>query len=42
MQREALERLWFVRGVTVLMVLAISVGAVPVMKNFMFPVEKIR
>jgi hypothetical protein len=39
-QQEAVERLWFRRVVTVLMVGMISVGAVPIIKNTLFPVQK--
>jgi hypothetical protein len=39
-RQEAIERVWFRRVVIVLMVGMISVGAVPVLKNAMFPVQK--
>jgi hypothetical protein len=39
-QKEAIERMWFRRVVTVLMVGMISIGAVPIMKNALFPVQK--
>ena len=39
-RKEAIERIWFRRVVTVLMVGMISVGAVPILKNAMFPVQK--
>jgi hypothetical protein len=39
-QQEAVERMWFRRVVIVLMVGMISVGAVPIVKNAMFPVQK--
>ena len=39
-QQEAIERMWFRRVVIVLMVGMISVGAVPVVKNALFPVQK--
>jgi hypothetical protein len=39
-QKEAIERMWFRRVVIVLMVGMISVGAVPIAKNALFPVQK--
>ena len=42
MSQEEVERLWFRRIVGVIMVLGISVGAVPILKNMMFPVVKVR
>jgi hypothetical protein len=42
MDREQIERRWFVRFVTVLMVAAIMVGAAPVAKSIIFPAEKSR
>ena len=42
MNREQVERQWFLRAVMVLMVAALTVGAVPIIKNTFFPVEKSR
>jgi hypothetical protein len=39
-RKEAIERVWFRRVMTVLMVGMIAVGAVPIVKNAMFPVQK--
>ena len=41
-EREKVERAWFVRIAFILMVCGISVGAFPIMKSMMFPVERIR
>jgi hypothetical protein len=40
MPREELEKLWFLRFVSVLMVGMICVGALPVLKNALFPIER--
>ena len=40
LDREAVERSWFLRIATVLMVATISVGALPLIKNALFPVER--
>ena len=40
MDQEQVERLWFRRVVSVIMVAAIAVGAIPVMKNTFFPVAR--
>jgi len=40
MEQEQVERLWFRRIVSAIMLTAIAVGAVPVIKNMMFPVQK--
>lgn len=42
MTLEQTERMWFRRAVAVLMVVGISFGAVPVLKNALFPVAKVR
>jgi hypothetical protein len=42
MQHEQIERAWFVRIVAVVMLGLISVGAVPVIYNTLFPVAKTR
>ncbi len=42
MTQEATERMWFRRIVTALMVCAITYGAVPVIKQSLFPAEKSR
>lgn len=40
--QEQVERTWFRRVVSVLMVVGISIGAVPIIKNTLFPVAKVR
>jgi hypothetical protein len=42
MTREQVERLWFVRFATALMVCAIAVGTVPLLKNTFFPTQQAR
>ena len=42
MQQEQVEREWFIWIVTAVMLVCISVGAVPVLKSTFFPVEKTR
>jgi hypothetical protein len=42
MSQDQVERRWFVRCVTVLMSAALLFGAVPVLKNTLFPVQKNR
>ena len=42
MQQEQVERAWFVRIAAVIMLVCISVGAIPVLKSTIFPVEKTR
>jgi hypothetical protein len=42
LEREVVERNWFIRVAAVLMVAMISVGAIPLLKNTLFPVERIR
>jgi hypothetical protein len=39
-EKEQVERIWFLRVATVLMIGMIAVGAVPIIKNALFPVEK--
>lgn len=41
-EREVVERQWFRRLATVLMIGMISVGALPLLKNAVFPTQKIR
>lgn len=41
-QKDAVERMWFRRIVTLLMVGMISVGAIPVIKNTLYPVQRNR
>ena len=41
-RKEAIERIWFRRVVTVLMVGMIAVGALPLLKSALFPVERVR
>lgn len=36
---ETTERVWFVRIVTVVMLACISVGAVPIVKNMIYPAQ---
>ena len=38
--QEEIERKWFRRVATVLMVGTILIGAVPIVKNTLFPVER--
>jgi cytochrome c oxidase assembly protein Cox11 len=42
MEREQVERMWFRRVVIVMMVVGMSFGAVPLLKNTFFPVAKVR
>lgn len=42
MTQEQVERTWFRRVVVVMMLIGISFGAVPVIKNTLFPVAKVR
>jgi hypothetical protein len=42
MTKEDVERLWFVRFVTALMICALAVGAVPILKNTFFPSQQAR
>ena len=42
MQREQIERAWFVRIAFVMMLACLSVGAVPVIHSALFPVAKTR
>ena len=42
MQQENVERKWFVRFATVLMILGISFGSLPIIKNTLFPIAKTR
>ena len=42
LEREEVERKWFRHVATVLMVGMIAVGALPLLKNTLFPVERIR
>jgi hypothetical protein len=42
MEQEQIERAWFVRIVAVVMLACVSVGAVPVIYNTLFPVAKTR
>jgi hypothetical protein len=42
LEREQVERNWFIRFAAVLMVGMIAVGALPLLKNTLFPVERIR
>lgn len=41
-QREEIERTWFRRVVMVLMVGMIAVGAVPLIKNTLYPIQRNR
>ena len=40
MNREQVERKWFRRIASVLMLAALTFGAVPIVKNTFFPAEK--
>ena len=40
--REEVERNWFIRVAAVLMVGMIAVGALPLLKSSLFPVERVR
>jgi hypothetical protein len=40
MTQEQVERVWFRKIVTVLLLGALTVGAVPILKNMFFPVVK--
>jgi hypothetical protein len=42
LEREEVERNWFIRVAAVLMVGMIAVGALPLLKNTLFPVERVR
>ena len=42
LEREQVERNWFIRVAAVLMVGMIAVGASPLLKNALFPVERVR
>jgi hypothetical protein len=42
MPQEQIERLWFVRFVSVLMVCCIAIGVVPILKNTFFPSAQTR
>ena len=42
MQQEKVERKWFVRFAAVLMILGTSFGALPIIKNTLFPIAKTR
>ena len=42
LEREQVERNWFIRVAAVLMVGMIAVGALPLLKNALFPVERVR
>ena len=42
MTQEEIERVWFRKIATVLMLGALIFGAVPILKNTFFPVEKSR
>jgi hypothetical protein len=42
LEREQVERNWFKRVAAVLMVGMIAVGALPLLKNALFPVERVR
>ena len=42
LEREQVERNWFIRVAAVLMVVTIAVGALPLLKSALFPVERVR
>jgi hypothetical protein len=42
MTQEQTERMWFRRVVLVVMLVGISFGAIPVIKNTLFPVARVR